>query len=124
MVESNRRQLVEIPDHVRRYIIRIGLLEHPDDVLQVLFHGAIAAARHEVHGGGGGVGEQLLGGGKISLLEAGDADLLEADHFKELFGSLPGGQAALDTIALNAAWVRRAEPELLRHFNATEYAGV
>ncbi|XP_048480141.1 uncharacterized protein LOC105397679 [Plutella xylostella] len=45
-------------------------------------------------------------------------------QFKELFGSLPGGQAALDTIALNAAWVRRAEPELLRHFNSTEYAGV
>uniref|UniRef100_A0A2A4K4W2 Aminopeptidase n=1 Tax=Heliothis virescens TaxID=7102 RepID=A0A2A4K4W2_HELVI len=39
-------------------------------------------------------------------------------RFKELFGEYRGISAALDTIALNAAWVQRADSDLLRYFNA------
>ncbi|CAH0731132.1 unnamed protein product, partial [Brenthis ino] len=39
-------------------------------------------------------------------------------RFKELFGSQRGAAAALDTIALNAAWVSRADADLLAYFNA------
>ncbi|KAJ2942457.1 hypothetical protein O0L34_g16062 [Tuta absoluta] len=38
-------------------------------------------------------------------------------RFKELFGSHRGAQAALDTIALNAAWVPLADADLMRYFN-------
>ncbi|XP_049884062.1 uncharacterized protein LOC126379375 [Pectinophora gossypiella] len=39
-------------------------------------------------------------------------------RFKELFGEQRGATAALDTIALNAAWVQRADADLTRYFNA------
>ncbi|KAJ8706619.1 hypothetical protein PYW07_012697 [Mythimna separata] len=39
-------------------------------------------------------------------------------RFKELFGDYRGASAALDTIALNSAWVQRADSDLLRYFNA------
>ncbi|XP_028160953.1 thyrotropin-releasing hormone-degrading ectoenzyme [Ostrinia furnacalis] len=39
-------------------------------------------------------------------------------RFKELFGEYRGAQIALDTIALNSAWVARADADLLRYFNA------
>ncbi|XP_072946710.1 leucyl-cystinyl aminopeptidase [Epargyreus clarus] len=39
-------------------------------------------------------------------------------RFKELFSDLRGGSSALDTIALNAAWVQRADADLSRYFSA------
>ncbi|XP_045541268.1 thyrotropin-releasing hormone-degrading ectoenzyme [Papilio machaon] len=39
-------------------------------------------------------------------------------RFKELFGEERGAAAALDTIALNSAWVPRADSDLLRYFKA------
>ncbi|XP_063836017.1 glutamyl aminopeptidase-like [Ostrinia nubilalis] len=39
-------------------------------------------------------------------------------RFKDLFGEYRGAQIALDTIALNSAWVARADADLLRYFNA------
>ncbi|CAB3258278.1 unnamed protein product [Arctia plantaginis] len=39
-------------------------------------------------------------------------------RFKELFGEYRGASIALDTIALNAAWVQRADSDLTRYFNA------
>ncbi|XP_026747926.1 leucyl-cystinyl aminopeptidase [Trichoplusia ni] len=39
-------------------------------------------------------------------------------RFKELFGEYRGVSAALDTIALNSAWVMRADSDLLRYFNS------
>ncbi|CAH1642722.1 unnamed protein product [Spodoptera littoralis] len=39
-------------------------------------------------------------------------------RFKELFGEYRGATTALDTIALNAAWVLRADTDLLRYFTA------
>ncbi|XP_063899454.1 aminopeptidase N-like [Helicoverpa armigera] len=42
-------------------------------------------------------------------------------RFKELFGDARGIAAALDTIALNAAWVQRADSDLLRYFNALQH---
>lgn len=39
-------------------------------------------------------------------------------RFKELFGEHRGVAAALDTIALNAAWIQRADSDLMRYFNA------
>ncbi|CAG5000144.1 unnamed protein product [Parnassius apollo] len=39
-------------------------------------------------------------------------------RFKELFGEQRGAAAALDAIALNAAWVPRADADLLRYFKA------
>ncbi|XP_052746067.1 uncharacterized protein LOC112046167 isoform X1 [Bicyclus anynana] len=39
-------------------------------------------------------------------------------RFKELFGEQKGASLALDTIALNAAWVTRADADLLAYFNS------
>ncbi|KAM3955004.1 LOW QUALITY PROTEIN: leucyl-cystinyl aminopeptidase, partial [Aphomia sociella] len=39
-------------------------------------------------------------------------------HFKSLYGSSRGGVAALDVIALNAAWAPRADADLRRYFTA------
>ncbi|XP_046976153.1 uncharacterized protein LOC124542250 [Vanessa cardui] len=39
-------------------------------------------------------------------------------RFKELFGDEKGAAIALDTIALNTAWVARADGDLLSYFNA------
>ncbi|XP_075989780.1 leucyl-cystinyl aminopeptidase isoform X2 [Anticarsia gemmatalis] len=39
-------------------------------------------------------------------------------RFKELFGDFRGASIALDTIALNVAWVQRADSDLMRYFNA------
>ncbi|XP_045456229.1 uncharacterized protein LOC123666065 [Melitaea cinxia] len=39
-------------------------------------------------------------------------------RFKELFGDQKGASIALDTIALNTAWVTRADADLLSYFNA------
>ncbi|KAH9641046.1 hypothetical protein HF086_006326 [Spodoptera exigua] len=39
-------------------------------------------------------------------------------RFKELFGDYRGASTALDTIALNAAWVLRADSDLLRYFTS------
>ncbi|RVE46045.1 hypothetical protein evm_009325 [Chilo suppressalis] len=47
-------------------------------------------------------------------------NLIYRFQFKELFGELRGAQAALDTIALNAAWVERADADLLLYFRATD----
>ncbi|XP_063544869.1 uncharacterized protein LOC134753039 [Cydia strobilella] len=41
-------------------------------------------------------------------------------RFKELFGELRGAVGALDTIALNAAWVAQADIDLQRYFNAVK----
>ncbi|CAG9790542.1 unnamed protein product [Diatraea saccharalis] len=41
-------------------------------------------------------------------------------RFKELFGEYRGASAALDVIALNAAWVARADADLVNYFNAIE----
>nr|XP_034839047.1 uncharacterized protein LOC117995157 [Maniola hyperantus] len=39
-------------------------------------------------------------------------------RFKELFGEQKGALLALDTISLNAAWVSRADADLLAYFNS------
>ncbi|XP_037292405.1 alanine/arginine aminopeptidase [Manduca sexta] len=39
-------------------------------------------------------------------------------RFREVFGEYRGAAAALDTIALNAAWVMRADADLLKYFNS------
>ncbi|XP_050679217.1 uncharacterized protein LOC126975383 [Leptidea sinapis] len=39
-------------------------------------------------------------------------------RFKEMFGTESGASIALDTIALNSAWISRADADLLRYFQA------
>ncbi|XP_045526197.1 uncharacterized protein LOC123715286 isoform X1 [Pieris brassicae] len=41
-------------------------------------------------------------------------------RFKDLFGDQHGASAALDTIALNSAWVAKADSDLLRYFQAMQ----
>ncbi|VVC90753.1 unnamed protein product [Leptidea sinapis] len=43
---------------------------------------------------------------------------VEWGNFKEMFGTESGASIALDTIALNSAWISRADADLLRYFQA------
>ncbi|XP_041984274.1 thyrotropin-releasing hormone-degrading ectoenzyme [Aricia agestis] len=73
--------------------------------------------------GAGGVWRLLAGAPALppaALLAAARCLHQPADYyrFKELFGEQRGAAAALDTIALNAAWLPQADADLLRYFNA------
>ncbi|GBP80910.1 hypothetical protein EVAR_48991_1 [Eumeta japonica] len=57
---------------------------------------------------------------QITLTDGEKCDIsgqeLVEELLKELFSEYRGLQSVLDAVALNAAWVARAEPDLLRHF--------